>query len=115
MGGTTASDIATLAKGRWDGRLNHRGDTDGDESGTATAMAEWIRDLRHGQDYDAAILWDLETAVKAARRFISGQLNQKMRMTRNMNMRIPSAAEKKALIAFVKGMTAAKAKGRSRQ
>ncbi len=53
----------------------------------------------------------VETAVKAARRFISGQLNQKMRMTRNMNMRIPSAAEKKALIAFVKGMTAAKAKG----
>jgi 3-hydroxyacyl-CoA dehydrogenase len=53
----------------------------------------------------------VETAVKAARRFISGQLNRKMRMTRNMNMRIPSAAEKKALIAFVKGMTAAKAKG----
>ena len=53
----------------------------------------------------------VETAVKAARRFISGQLNQKMRMTRNMNMRIPSAAERKALIAFVKGMTAAKAKG----
>ena len=53
----------------------------------------------------------VETAIKAARRFISGQLNQKMRMTRNMNMRIPSAAEKKALIDFTKGMTAAKAKG----
>ena len=53
----------------------------------------------------------VETAIKAARRFISGQLNQKMRMTRNMNMRIPSAAEKKALIEFTKGMTAAKAKG----
>jgi len=53
----------------------------------------------------------VERAIKAARRFISGQLNQKMRMTRNMHMRIPSAAEKKALIEFTKGMTAAKAKG----
>jgi len=53
----------------------------------------------------------VETAIKAARRFISGELNQYMRMTRNMNMRIPSAAEKKALIDFTKGMTAAKAKG----
>jgi 3-hydroxyacyl-CoA dehydrogenase/enoyl-CoA hydratase/carnithine racemase len=53
----------------------------------------------------------LETAVKAARRFISGKLNQKMRMTRNMNLRIPSAAEKKALIGFTKAMTEAKAKG----
>jgi len=53
----------------------------------------------------------VETAVKAARRFISGELNQKMRTTRNINLRIPSAAEKKALIGFTKAMTAEKAKG----
>ncbi|MFH1241016.1 MAG: 3-hydroxyacyl-CoA dehydrogenase NAD-binding domain-containing protein [Pseudomonadota bacterium] len=53
----------------------------------------------------------VETAVKAARRFIKGELNQKMRTTRNMNMRIPSAAEKKALIGFTKAMTAEKGKG----
>ncbi len=53
----------------------------------------------------------LETAIKAARRFISGELNQKMRTTRNINLRIPSAAEKKALIGFTKAMTAEKAKG----
>ena len=38
----------------------------------------------------------LEAALKAASMFISGQLNMKLRMTRNMNYRIPSAAEKKA-------------------
>ncbi len=53
----------------------------------------------------------IETAIKAARRFISGELNQKMRTTRNINLRIPSAAEKKALIGFTKAMTAQKAKG----
>lgn len=53
----------------------------------------------------------IDTAIKAARRFISGELNLKGRMTRNMNMRIPSAAEKKALIGFTKAMTAEKAKG----
>ncbi len=53
----------------------------------------------------------IEAALKAARRFISGKLNQKMRMTRNMNLRIPSAAEKDALIGFTKAMTAEKAKG----
>ncbi|MEE9420798.1 MAG: enoyl-CoA hydratase-related protein, partial [Desulfatiglandaceae bacterium] len=53
----------------------------------------------------------VETAVKAAHRFITGELNQKMRTTRNINLRIPSAAEKKALIGFTKAMTAEKAKG----
>jgi 3-hydroxyacyl-CoA dehydrogenase/enoyl-CoA hydratase/carnithine racemase len=53
----------------------------------------------------------IETALKAAGKFISRQLNMKVRMTRNMNTRIPSAAEKKALLNFSKAMTAQKAKG----
>jgi 3-hydroxyacyl-CoA dehydrogenase/enoyl-CoA hydratase/carnithine racemase len=53
----------------------------------------------------------LETAVKAARRFVSGRLNLKLRATRFRYERLPSAAEKKALLGFAKLMTAAKAKG----
>jgi len=53
----------------------------------------------------------LPAALKAARRFISGQLHLKLRQTRNINDRIPSSTEKKALINFTKAMTAQKAKG----
>jgi len=53
----------------------------------------------------------VETAVQAARRFISGQLNLKLRATRHRHERLPSAAEKKALLDFAKLMTAAKGKG----
>jgi 3-hydroxyacyl-CoA dehydrogenase/1,4-dihydroxy-2-naphthoyl-CoA synthase len=53
----------------------------------------------------------VDTAVKAAGRFISGELNIKARATRNRHHWIPSAAEKKALMDFTKAMTAAKAKG----
>lgn len=53
----------------------------------------------------------VETAVKAARRFITGQLNLKLRTTRWRHDRLPSAAEKKALLDFTKLMTASKAKG----
>ena len=53
----------------------------------------------------------LDTAIKAARRFISGELNLKIRMTRNRNDRLPSAAEKKAFLDVSKMMTAQKAKG----
>jgi 3-hydroxyacyl-CoA dehydrogenase/enoyl-CoA hydratase/carnithine racemase len=53
----------------------------------------------------------VETAVKAARRFVSGQLNLKLRSTRFRYERLPSAAEKKALLGFATLMTAAKAKG----
>ena len=53
----------------------------------------------------------VETAVKAARRFMSGQLNLKLRSTRFRYERLPSAAEKKALLGFATLMTAAKAKG----
>ncbi|MGD9139540.1 MAG: 3-hydroxyacyl-CoA dehydrogenase NAD-binding domain-containing protein, partial [Desulfobacterales bacterium] len=52
-----------------------------------------------------------DAAVKAAGRFISGELNIKARATRNLHHWIPSAAEKKALMDFTKAMTAAKAKG----
>ena len=50
-------------------------------------------------------------AVKAAGRFISGELNVKARATRNRHYWIPSAAEKKALMDFTKAMMAAQAKG----
>jgi 3-hydroxyacyl-CoA dehydrogenase/enoyl-CoA hydratase/carnithine racemase len=53
----------------------------------------------------------VETATQAARRFISGQLNLKLRATRHRHERLPSAAEKKALLDFAKLMTAAKGKG----
>ena len=53
----------------------------------------------------------VETAVQAARRFMSGQLNLKLRATRHRHERLPSAAEKKALLDFAKLMTAAKGKG----
>ena len=53
----------------------------------------------------------VDAAVKAAGRFISGELNIKARATRNRHHWIPSAAEKKALMDFTKAMTAAKAKG----
>ncbi|MGE5257322.1 MAG: 3-hydroxyacyl-CoA dehydrogenase NAD-binding domain-containing protein, partial [Hyphomicrobiales bacterium] len=53
----------------------------------------------------------VEAAVKAARRFVSGRLNLKLRATRFRYERLPSAAEKKALLDFAKLMTAAKAKG----
>jgi len=53
----------------------------------------------------------VDTAVTAARRFISGELNIKAKMTRNQHFWIPSAAEKKAMMDFTKAMTAAKSKG----
>ncbi|HWR92158.1 MAG TPA: 3-hydroxyacyl-CoA dehydrogenase NAD-binding domain-containing protein, partial [Desulfobacterales bacterium] len=51
------------------------------------------------------------SAVQAARRFVAGQLNLKLRATRYRHERLPSAAEKKALLDFAKLMTAAKGKG----
>ena len=53
----------------------------------------------------------LDAALKAARKFIKGELNLKMRMTRNVIHRIPSAAEKTALLGYAKFMTYQKAKG----
>lgn len=53
----------------------------------------------------------LETALKAARRFISGELKLNTRMTRSRHDRLPSTAEKKALLEFAKIMAAEKAKG----
>jgi 3-hydroxyacyl-CoA dehydrogenase/enoyl-CoA hydratase/carnithine racemase len=53
----------------------------------------------------------LETALKAAHRFISGDLNLWMRMTRNRNDRLPSAAERTAFVNYSKFMAAQKAKG----
>jgi 3-hydroxyacyl-CoA dehydrogenase/enoyl-CoA hydratase/carnithine racemase len=53
----------------------------------------------------------LDAALKAAHRFISGELNLKMRMTRNVNHRLPSAAEKIALLNYARVMAFQKAKG----
>jgi 3-hydroxyacyl-CoA dehydrogenase/enoyl-CoA hydratase/carnithine racemase len=53
----------------------------------------------------------LDTALKAAHRFVSGELNLWMRMTRNRNDRLPSAAEKTAFVNYSKFMAAQKAKG----
>jgi 3-hydroxyacyl-CoA dehydrogenase/enoyl-CoA hydratase/carnithine racemase len=50
-------------------------------------------------------------AVKAAKRFLSGEINIKLRTTRNRHDRLPSAAEKKGMIEIAKAMTAAQAKG----
>jgi len=53
----------------------------------------------------------VDAAVKAAGRFLSGELNIKTRATRNRHYWIPSAAEKKAMMNFTKAMVAAQAKG----
>jgi len=53
----------------------------------------------------------LEKAVLAAGRFVTGELNMKARMTRNMHHWIPSAAEKKAMMDFTKVMVADQSKG----
>ena len=53
----------------------------------------------------------VDAAVAAAGRFASGQLNLKARTTRLRHDRLPSAAEKKALLDFTLLMTAEKAKG----
>jgi len=53
----------------------------------------------------------LEAAFKAARRFVKGELNLKMRMTRNVIHRIPSAAEKTALLNYARFLSSQKAKG----
>ncbi|MEW6262393.1 MAG: 3-hydroxyacyl-CoA dehydrogenase NAD-binding domain-containing protein [Thermodesulfobacteriota bacterium] len=53
----------------------------------------------------------LPAALAAARKFTTGALNLKTRQTRNRHERLPSAAEKKAFLDFVKVMTAQKAKG----
>lgn len=53
----------------------------------------------------------IDAAVKAADRFISGELNVTIRATRNRHQWIPSAAEKKAMMDFAKIMAASQAKG----
>jgi len=53
----------------------------------------------------------LPAAIAAAKRFITGKLNLKQRATRNFIQRLPSTAEKKALLDVSRMMMAAKAKG----
>lgn len=53
----------------------------------------------------------MHAAMKAASRFIRGELNLDTRRTRNVIGRLPSAAEKKAFLNASKMMAASKAKG----
>ncbi|MBP1742494.1 MAG: 3-hydroxyacyl-CoA dehydrogenase NAD-binding protein [Deltaproteobacteria bacterium] len=53
----------------------------------------------------------LDAALKAAQRFVKGELNLKLRMTRNVIHRIPSAAEKTALLNYARFLSSQKAKG----
>jgi 3-hydroxyacyl-CoA dehydrogenase/enoyl-CoA hydratase/carnithine racemase len=53
----------------------------------------------------------LDQALKAARRFISGELNHKARLTRNKTDKLPKPEEKAGIVAFAKGMAAKQAKG----
>jgi len=53
----------------------------------------------------------LAVATQAAGKFIAGRLNLKIRATRSLNHRLPSAAEKRNLLNFTRSMTEAKAKG----
>ena len=53
----------------------------------------------------------LEKAFEAAQSFISGKLNFSLHMTRNINDRLPSAAEKTALVNYARFMAMQKGKG----
>jgi len=53
----------------------------------------------------------VDKAVNAAKQFIAGKINIKLRTTRNRHDRLPSAAEKKGMLELAKAMTAAQAKG----
>jgi 3-hydroxyacyl-CoA dehydrogenase/enoyl-CoA hydratase/carnithine racemase len=53
----------------------------------------------------------LDQALKAARRFISGELNHKDRLTKNKKDKLPKPEEKAGIVAFAKGMAAKQAKG----
>jgi len=53
----------------------------------------------------------LEKALDAARRFISGELDHRNRLTRMRTDRLPTSEEKQGIIAFARQMAAEKAKG----
>ena len=53
----------------------------------------------------------LDQALKAARRFISGELNHRDRVTKNKKDKLPKPEEKAAIIAFARGMAAKEGKG----
>jgi 3-hydroxyacyl-CoA dehydrogenase/enoyl-CoA hydratase/carnithine racemase len=53
----------------------------------------------------------LDQALKAARRFVSGELNHKDRLTKNKKDKLPKPEEKAGIVAFAKGMAAKQAKG----
>jgi len=53
----------------------------------------------------------LEQALKAARRFVSGELNHRDRVTKNKKDKLPKPDEKAAILAFARGMAAKEGKG----
>jgi len=67
VAGTEPETISDLAKSRWDGRVNHLGAAfEDDPAPTATAMAQYLRDVVRHPDYDAILPWDLAQAIEAA-------------------------------------------------
>ena len=53
----------------------------------------------------------LDQALQVARRFISGELNHKTRLTKNKTDKLPRPEEKAGIVAFAKGIAAKEAKG----
>ena len=53
----------------------------------------------------------LDQALSVARRFISGEIDHKTRLTKNKKDKLPKPEEKAGIIAFAKGMAAKQAKG----
>ncbi len=53
----------------------------------------------------------LDQALKAAHRFISGELNHRDRVTKNRKEKLPKPEEKAAIVAFARGMAAKEGKG----
>lgn len=53
----------------------------------------------------------LDQALKVAKRFTSGELNHKDRLTKNKKDKLPKPEEKAGIVGFAKGMAAKQAKG----
>ncbi len=63
----TPDDIANLAKSRWDEKVARWASTQQHPlDGTATLVAERLRDGRHTSNLDSAVTWDIELAITAA-------------------------------------------------
>lgn len=57
---------AALAKERYDTKIANLGDYNGDSETNAKDLAEMIRDVRHDQNWDGLIPWDINLFIEAA-------------------------------------------------